>query len=277
MTSFRRATSDDLTAARIATVTDMLLGYNGSHPSLASYASRIRAGGQLTGVEILRVLNADHPTPVAAAKPKAQVLDGTYTIVMGGSYRTIRLTSDTSWMTTPPASGTRVAQLLIGPDNETSFKGFAFVRPDGSVQPWRSAGVDAVTFLEWLLANGAGQEAALGKAYAVRSGRCCFCNRKLTTPASTYYGYGPDCADRNGLPWGDAPKAAPAVLAATEAQADAATDVIAMVSGIAAAEAARVGWQSVHANPATIANPDGSVTSTAAAAHARYRELFGDD
>ena len=34
------------------------------------------------------------------------------------------------------------------------------------------------------------------------TGRCVFCSRKLTDDRSTEVGYGPICADREGLPWG---------------------------------------------------------------------------
>lgn len=34
------------------------------------------------------------------------------------------------------------------------------------------------------------------------TGRCCFCNRKLTDPKSTEAGYGPVCAQHFGLAWG---------------------------------------------------------------------------
>ena len=34
------------------------------------------------------------------------------------------------------------------------------------------------------------------------SGKCCFCNRKLTDPKSTAVGYGPICAEHFGLAWG---------------------------------------------------------------------------
>lgn len=43
-------------------------------------------------------------------------------------------------------------------------------------------------------------------AVAARCGklltRCSFCRRKLTDDRSTTVGYGPDCADHFGLPWG---------------------------------------------------------------------------
>lgn len=35
------------------------------------------------------------------------------------------------------------------------------------------------------------------------TGACCFCSRYLTTAASVKAGYGPICAERFGLPWGD--------------------------------------------------------------------------
>lgn len=37
------------------------------------------------------------------------------------------------------------------------------------------------------------------------SGSCCYCNRALTDARSTSVGYGPICAQRFGLPWGDTP------------------------------------------------------------------------
>ena len=47
----------------------------------------------------------------------------------------------------------------------------------------------------------------LGKAkeYAAATGNCSFCGLELTDPRSVEVGYGPICADKFGLPWGDAP------------------------------------------------------------------------
>ena len=44
---------------------------------------------------------------------------------------------------------------------------------------------------------------AIAKVYGTRYGNCCFCGKELTHPASLFAGYGPVCADRWGLPWGD--------------------------------------------------------------------------
>lgn len=41
-----------------------------------------------------------------------------------------------------------------------------------------------------------------GALWGIRSGICCFCSRELTTKESCSAGYGPICAKRWGLPWG---------------------------------------------------------------------------
>lgn len=38
------------------------------------------------------------------------------------------------------------------------------------------------------------------KIYGQRFGSCCFCGRELTEKASLFYGYGPVCAEKFGLP-----------------------------------------------------------------------------
>lgn len=134
-----------------------------------------------------------------------QVMSGTYTIVNPKTqgYRTIRLNDDTSWMSDAPPAGTRIVEHLNGPDNETSFRGFGFVRPDGTLSVWKSKThlTDYIAAAKYLLAKGVGQEDTFGKAYAVRSGRCYLCTHKLTTPTSVRYGYGPECARTNALPY----------------------------------------------------------------------------
>ncbi len=42
-----------------------------------------------------------------------------------------------------------------------------------------------------------------GRLEGHATGRCCFCSIKLTTAESVHHGYGPICAERFGLPWGD--------------------------------------------------------------------------
>jgi hypothetical protein len=40
-------------------------------------------------------------------------------------------------------------------------------------------------------------------AYGKLTGRCCFCGRRLNDPPSIHAGYGPTCAERYKLPWGE--------------------------------------------------------------------------
>jgi len=40
------------------------------------------------------------------------------------------------------------------------------------------------------------------RSHGLKTGRCCFCSRKLTDPRSVTSGYGPVCAERYGMPWG---------------------------------------------------------------------------
>lgn len=42
-------------------------------------------------------------------------------------------------------------------------------------------------------------------AYGKLSGKCMFCGLDLTDERSMLVGYGPDCAEKHGLPWGETP------------------------------------------------------------------------
>jgi hypothetical protein len=45
--------------------------------------------------------------------------------------------------------------------------------------------------------------AAESAAFGALVGRCCFCSTEIDTPESTAAGYGPKCAVKYGLPWGN--------------------------------------------------------------------------
>jgi hypothetical protein len=48
--------------------------------------------------------------------------------------------------------------------------------------------------------------AAFAAAYGRKTGNCCFCNAKLEDERSTVQGYGPVCAKKWGLAWGERPE-----------------------------------------------------------------------
>lgn len=123
----------------------------------------------------------------------AVVVEGTFTLVGdSGNYRTLRI------KTAGPNSnlaGKRIASFLSGPDNESSYSGFAFVNDDGSFKVWKRF-ADNQSLTSALRALLTGDMEAAGMAYALESGNCYRCGRKLTVPASINRGLGPDCAGK---------------------------------------------------------------------------------
>lgn len=123
---------------------------------------------------------------------------GTFTVVQpDGSYLTIRaaLKGDNSTM-----AGKVLLSYLNGPDNERSFQACAFINPNGSVTLWKRFrdGCQKYADAYAVVMNSDEDRQAAGEAYALRSGNCYNCGRKLTVPASIHRGLGPDCAAKLG-------------------------------------------------------------------------------
>lgn len=78
---------------------------------------------------------------------------------------------------------------------------------DGTFQPGRDCSDAVVGILRRLASDPAGTAADHGHS----SGACCFCGRDLNDERSTAVGYGPVCAAKWSLPWGEADDA-PATL-----------------------------------------------------------------
>jgi hypothetical protein len=67
-----------------------------------------------------------------------------------------------------------------------------------------------------LIENFAADPAGIASIHGRRTGNCCFCHKELTTTESLAVGYGPVCADKFGLPWGEpVVNAAPAIATFT--------------------------------------------------------------
>ena len=132
-----------------------------------------------------------HTAP--AGRTWEPVPNGTYTVVMGGEYRTIRLRKD---FRDNADEGTQVAAFLSGSDNTGDYTGFAWVA-GGEIKAWgkyRDSAAIAKTreFLSFLMSGRSNWEAA-GNAYAKESGRCFMCGRVLTNPDSLAVMVGPEC------------------------------------------------------------------------------------
>lgn len=69
----------------------------------------------------------------------------------------------------------------------------------GDPGTWKYAGRKPMHFLTALDRVTGDEAARFGKT----TGRCVFCSRMLTDERSIEVGYGPICAEREGLPWGE--------------------------------------------------------------------------
>jgi hypothetical protein len=84
---------------------------------------------------------------------------------------------------------------------------FGRISQGGAFSPAQACTPDVTRTLRELAADPAGRAAIHGHA----SGSCCFCGRDLDDSRSVAVGYGPICAERFGLQWGET-KAPPVVL-----------------------------------------------------------------
>lgn len=78
-------------------------------------------------------------------------------------------------------------------------KWFGRVLRDGTLE----AGKALTDEVEALLADFNDDPAKVAKTHGLLTGNCCFCRKELTTGESLTAGYGPVCADKFGLPWGE--------------------------------------------------------------------------
>lgn len=129
----------------------------------------------------------------------SKIPDGTVTIVdeESGTHRTLRISI---WKA--KGDGSRIAAMMTGPDNDRNFTGFATIRPDGSASVWNR--FSSAEYWGWMgamerLATATADEfGEYREAWAMRSGRCARCGRKLTVPASLHRGLGPECVKHEG-------------------------------------------------------------------------------
>jgi len=134
-----------------------------------------------------------------ASKARPQLANGTYTVVSdtGASYQTIRLTECPESYGYP--AGTQIAAYLFGPDNENNYRGFAFVLPGRKSQIWKNFRGDGPLCYTLGLLLESDDGLRYGEAYALMSGHCWHCRRKLTVPVSIHSGLGPICAKKLGI------------------------------------------------------------------------------
>jgi hypothetical protein len=100
---------------------------------------------------------------------------------------------------------------------------FGRVSRDGVFEPSRSLTQATATAIAAALTALAADPAKVASVYGHQTGNCCFCGLELTDSRSIHVGYGPVCAEKWGLPWGEKPEPkakAPAPKATTKATGD---------------------------------------------------------
>jgi hypothetical protein len=108
-----------------------------------------------------------------------------------GNHRTLRIR--TMKQDSKFAPGERVAELLVGPDNTSDYKGFGFVLPSGQIQLWKK-NADSPAF-RWYAKFLSDMDSFVEQGFQVQyQGSCRRCSRPLTDPESISSGIGPTCA-----------------------------------------------------------------------------------
>lgn len=174
-------------------------GADEMHKMLSEYSSDIPATGRKLSDD--EVISGDEPIDFTSAATEDQSVssyapigDGYFTVVRAdGSHVTFRIHTQAHDKNFAP--GEQIISALIGSDNTSDYKGFAFVKSN-QVRVWKSR---AGSIGDWAdLANAliTGDWKAAGVEYAKQSGNCYRCNRLLTTPESIAAGIGPVCAGK---------------------------------------------------------------------------------
>lgn len=133
------------------------------------------------------------PTPIPETEHADEPREGTYTVVMGGTHRTFKVRRQPEDRDFMP--GRLLVSYLSGADNEGDYTRFAHIA-DGRLRVWKRFASDSLLArMAEVLLNPEAAKAA-GLAYAMESGNCYVCGRKLTVPASICAGIGPVCSGR---------------------------------------------------------------------------------
>ena len=129
--------------------------------------------------------------------------NGSYTIQNkeSGEHRTFRVKTQKQDANFAP--GERIVALLSGPNNESDYRGFGFVKENGIIV-WTKhrypklknsnmSAFEFYAFLLWQLTTNPDSE--WHHRYSIQLEKHCIrCNRKLTHPESIETGIGPECA-----------------------------------------------------------------------------------
>lgn len=168
----------------------------------ASAVGIIRTHGPLVQ-ELTPAVVAEMVAPESHLQEDGRVKNGTYTLVSGrtGEHRTLKLTTAQRG----GLKGRRIAKLLVGPNNEADYIGFAFVEDTNVLKVWgafrgtitEKIGAALMAILTRGRVQPDGSVVAEGlNGHVLFQSACRVCNRPLTCPESIRTGIGPVCAGR---------------------------------------------------------------------------------
>ena len=110
-----------------------------------------------------------------------------------GNHRTFRIRT----IMNGKLKGMRTIGLLIGANNESDYRDFAFVQPTGKITIWKRFSGTVFAELATIVERHEWYAAYRGLVYQY-SVRCRRCNRELTDPESISIGMGPYCRGEDG-------------------------------------------------------------------------------
>jgi len=197
--------------------------YRGDFEYMLSQRDALTRYPTQTDRQVAGVLNCAVPDWRRSARPVAgsnhllpnvtDVPSSRYRVVQpDGKSLSVRLDS-AAWAKDRP-EGTR-ALYYLGQGAEWQFAGF--IDPTGDIRVIArerhmvKSLHAALTVLTESVPEGRWLVHAL--AFSLEGSVCCFCGRELDTAESISVGYGPVCADKHGLPWGEVAEPASVVLA----------------------------------------------------------------
>jgi Family of unknown function (DUF6011) len=189
-----------LSPAQCAGVLNCLMNeyrYNQKRASRNEIAATLDNGKLPQTYAQMKAASETTASPEVNAPVAPACKNGTYTIVLdeSGKYRTLRLVDCPEKFNKPV--GTQIAQYLSGADNESNYTGFAFVSGTKyGIWGKHKANAELARALGVLVNADKEAQIDMGHAYALESGNCFICGRKLTVPASINRGMGPICAEK---------------------------------------------------------------------------------
>lgn len=130
-----------------------------------------------------------------------EIPDGKFTLVRAGeenrTYKIKTLDQEHCDRYHKP-TGTRMLMFLNGPDNLRDYALFAWVTPNGKVQPRApfKSGTPLMNGAQFLINADRKEALRTAKAFALMSNQCAICGAELTDQDSIEMGIGPICASK---------------------------------------------------------------------------------